>query len=39
MRNIETKCRDLLLEEYCNKMFLLMDTFWVEISSECVDVC
>ena len=32
------KCWDLLLEKYCNKMFLLLDTFWVEISSECV-VC
>ena len=33
------KCQDLLLEEYCNKLFLLMDSFWVEISGKRVDIC
>ena len=33
------KCRDLLLEEYCSKLFSLMDSFWVEISGKRVDIC
>ena len=33
------KCRDLLLGEYCSKLFSLMDSFWLEISSERVDIC
>ena len=31
-------CRDVLLEQYCNKLYSLMDSFWVEISGKCVDV-
>ena len=26
-------------EEYCNKLFSIMDSFLVEISSNCVDIC
>ena len=33
------KCRDLLLEEYCKKLFSLMDSLWVEISGKRVDIC
>ena len=33
------KCRDLLLEEYCSKLFSLMDSFWVEINGKRVDIC
>ena len=32
------KCRDLYLAEYCNKLFSLMDSFWVEISGKRVDI-
>ena len=39
LKKTEMKCRDLLLEEYCNKLFLLMDSFWVEISGKRVDIC
>ena len=35
----EMKCRDLLLEEYCNKLFSLMDSLLVEISGKRVDIC
>ena len=33
------KCRDLLLEEYCSKLFSLMDSFWVKINGKRVDIC
>ena len=33
------KCRDLLLEEYCSKLFSLMDNVWVQISGKRVDIC
>ena len=33
------KCGDLLLADYCNKLFLLMDSFWAEISGKRVGVC
>ena len=33
------KCQDLLLEEYCNKLLSLMDSFWVEISGRHVGIC
>ena len=33
------KCWDLLLKESCNKLFSLMDSFWVEISGKRVDIC
>ena len=39
LKEMEMKCWDLLLEEYCNKLFSLMDSFWVEISSKRVDIC
>ena len=39
LKETEIKCRDLLLEEYCSKLFSLMDSFWVEISGKRVDIC
>ena len=33
------KYRDLHLEEDCNKLFLLMDSFWVEISGKRIHIC
>ena len=39
LKEKETKCRDLLLEEYCSKLFSLMDSFWVEISGKRFDIC
>ena len=38
-KQTEMKCRDFLLKEYCNKLFSLMDSFWVEISVKRVDIC
>ena len=32
------KCRGLLLEEYCNKLFSLMDSSWMGISGRCIDI-
>ena len=39
LKETEMKCQDLLLEEYCSKLFSLMDNFWVEISGKRVDIC
>ena len=39
LKETEMKCRDLLLEEYCSKLFSLMDSFWVEINGKRVDIC
>ena len=39
LKETERKCRDLLLEEYCDKLFTLMNSFWVEISSKSIDIC
>ena len=39
LEGTEMKCRDLLLEEYCSKLFSLMDSFWMEISGKHVDIC
>ena len=39
LKETEIKCRDLLLEEYCSKLFSLMDSFWEEISGKRVDIC
>ena len=30
-KDMDNKCRDLLLQEHCKKLFLLMDSFWDEI--------
>ena len=35
---MEIKCRDLLLEEHCEKLFCLMDSFWEEIAGANVDL-
>ena len=37
LKEIEMKFLQLLLEEYGNKLFSLMDSFWVEISGKRVD--
>ena len=39
LKETEMKCRDLLLEKQCSKLFSLMDSFWVEISGKGVDIC
>ena len=39
LKETEIKYQDLLLEEYCNNSFLLMDSFWVETSGKRVDIC
>ena len=31
VEDMDNKCRDLLLQEHCKKLFLLMDSFWDEI--------
>ena len=28
---MDTKCRDLLLQEHCKKLFFLIDSFWHDI--------
>ena len=38
LKETERKCRDLLLEEYCDKLFTLMDSFWVEIRGKSIDI-
>ena len=38
LREMEIKCRDLLLEEHCEKLFCLMDSFWEEIAGANVDL-
>ena len=35
---MESKCRDLLLEEHCKKFFYLMDCFWKAIVDVDVDI-
>ena len=30
LKDMGNKCRDLLLQEHCKKIFLLMDSFWDE---------
>ena len=37
LRDIESKCRDLLLEEHCKKLFNLMNCFWEAIVDVDVD--
>ena len=32
LREMERKCQDLLLEEHCQKLFCLMDSFWEVIA-------
>ena len=39
LKETEMECGDLLLEEYCKKLFLLMDSFWVEIRGKRVQIC
>ena len=34
----ETKSLDLLLEEHCEKLFCLMDSFWEEIAGTKIDL-
>ena len=38
LKEMKMKCRDLLLEEYCNKLFSLMDSSWMGISGRCIDI-
>ena len=38
LKETEMKRRGLLLEEYCSKLFSLMDSFWVEIRGKRVDI-
>ena len=38
LRNMEWKCRDLLLEEHCKKLFYLMSCFWEAIVDVNVDI-
>ena len=38
LRDIESKCRDLLLEEHCKKLFYLMNCFWEAIVDVDVDI-
>ena len=36
-QEIESKCRDLLLEDYCKKLFCLMSSFWEAIADVDID--
>ena len=38
LQNMESKCRDLLLEEHCKKLFDLMNYFWEAIIDVDVDI-
>ena len=38
LRDMESKCRDLLLEEHCKKLFSLMNFFWEAIVDVDVDI-
>ena len=38
LRDIESKCQDLLLEEHCKKLFYLMNCFWKAIVDGDVDI-
>ena len=35
---MQTKCRDLLLEKHCKKLFCLIDSFWEAIASAKVNL-
>ena len=39
LKEKKMKCRELLLEEYCSKLFSLMDSFRVKKGGKCVDIC
>ena len=39
LKEKEMKWRNLLLKEYCNKPFSLMNSLWVNISGKCIDIC
>ena len=39
LKETKRKYRDLLLEEYCDRLFTLMDSFWVEIRGKSIDIC
>ena len=39
LKETEMICRDLILQKNCNKLFLLMDIFLVEISGKCINIC
>ena len=34
LKETERKCRDILLEECCDKLFSLIDCFWVKINGK-----
>ena len=38
LQEMEIKCQDILLEEHCEKLFCLMDSFWEEIAGANVDL-
>ena len=38
LREMERKCRDLLLEKHCEKLFCLMDSFWEVIAGVNLDL-
>ena len=38
LRDMESKCRDLLLEEHCTKLFYLMNCFWKAIVDGDADI-
>ena len=39
LREMERKCRELLLEEHSEKLFCLMDSFWEVIAGANVNFC
>ena len=39
LKETEMKCRYLLLEEFCSKLFLLIDSSLMEINGKRVDIC
>ena len=39
LKKTEMICRDLILQQNCNKLFSLMDIFWVEISGKNINIC
>ena len=38
LRDMELRCRDLLLEEHCKKLFYLMNCFWEAFVDADVDI-
>ena len=38
LREMERKCQDLLLEEHCEKLFCLMESFWEVIAGANVSL-